>query len=87
MKPDILRELLEEAGFDPVSYSGRGMYGKKCIGIEVNSTENAMLDLGYSAANSSVTSERIAKPHVDNMGRDFIVYWPNVEWLSEWDKD
>lgn len=36
-----LKELLEDAGYDVRSYSGRAMYGKECVGVDSrNSREN-----------------------------------------------
>lgn len=50
-------------------YSGRGMYGRTCFGVvcadEVECIE-AAAKIGLRGAK------------VDSMGRDAIVYWPNV---------
>ena len=35
MAKHILQEMLEELSHDVRSYSGRGMYGKKCLAIDV----------------------------------------------------
>ena len=63
------------------SYSGRGMYGKECFGIEVeryqlNSIRDEFKSLDF-------------EPVVDNMGMSLILYWPAVtfEKLKSLDKD
>lgn len=51
-------------------YSGRGMYGKRCIGI---STDDKMATIEEAAA------QGIRGAKTDNLGRGYIVYWPNLE--------
>lgn len=61
--------IAEELGTETRSYSGRGMFGKECVGITVFDPYQVVylardFDLGI--------------PEVDNMGRDYIVYWPHI---------
>lgn len=38
MRPSMrhrLREAVLDAGYDPLCYSGRGMYGRTCLGVRV----------------------------------------------------
>jgi hypothetical protein len=59
------------------SYSGRNMYGRSCLGIDMESMTDAFCfalsvqdeDLAYI----------LSQPVFDNMGRGIIVYFPNVE--------
>lgn len=104
MKADRLIELIEDAGHEPQSYSGRCMYGRRCVGVTVG--PDAMLGLGAALAASAVGGldyeredaealydavdreatqvERLMRDaRWDNMGRDYIVYWPDVEWPSD----
>jgi hypothetical protein len=36
----LLCEAIEEAGYSPRSYSGRAMYGRDCVGVEVPRSES-----------------------------------------------
>lgn len=66
-----LRDIADELGGEFVeNYSGRGMYGRKCVGI-TTSDEWAVV---AAARNVGITCER-----TDNMGLDIIVYWPDVQ--------
>lgn len=47
-------------------YSGRCMYGAKCIGIVV------------PGCNAAALKKRIRGASVDSMGLDMIVYWPEI---------
>ncbi len=51
------------------NYSGRGMYGAKCLGIVCADPQAAIEE---AAARGLRGSSR------DNMGKDFIVYWPGI---------
>lgn len=88
---------VEEAGFEPSSYSGRCMYGKSCIGVTCdNVVEVAVKVLAELVMNRAGATdedeirdlaEEIGKARWDSMGRSFIVYWPGVEWVNEDDDD
>lgn len=51
------------------NYSGRGMYGKECVGI-VTSDEDAVI--------KAATRRGITGAVVDSLGHDAIVYWPHI---------
>lgn len=53
----------------PYSYSGRNMYGRHCVACTIERGSD-MEGLPKSGA------------HVDNMGLDYVVYWPAAEWTS-----
>lgn len=46
------------------SYSGRGMYGRTCVGITTDEPEDLIADAGIKGART------------DSMGKRTIVYWP-----------
>ena len=52
-------------------YSGRGMFGETCIGLICPNSEEGRLAaagaLGFRGARR------------DNMGRDWIIYWPDLK--------
>ena len=81
----LVLELLENTSFaDSIkSYSGRGMEGKLCLGVEI--PRNSLFELGYEMARA-VYSEAIwantsivPAPQLDNMGCDMIAYWPSAK--------
>ena len=76
---DVLRLLDGEAGGDVVEsvrgdYSGRGMYGRQCLGVVVPNI-SALFTLGQMLAEHDWMGE----PDTDSMGRSFIAYWPSVQ--------
>lgn len=68
--PEQLRDkiinLIEAAGYEPRSYSGRGMYGKQCLGVDLPKIAH-LVKLGG-----------VPLPTTDSMGLGIIAYWPNV---------
>ena len=61
-------------------YSGRGMYGDKCLGFTVSDQRTAFrLVAGMSAVlGIDETLDITRKASTDSMGRDMIVYFPGV---------
>lgn len=80
-------EDLTDEGFDlRDDYSGRGMYGKTCLGL-TGSVEDLVRfvmkitdedDAWYTTDNSWLTWIS-----TDSMGRDTIFYWPRVTVATE----
>lgn len=73
------------------SYSGRGMYGKTCLGFVTNNVPGLAFHLGMLLAEwqprsdewGEVDTEQLiiaftGNAHTDSMGLDTIVYWPSV---------
>jgi hypothetical protein len=90
MDASKLIEALEDAGYEPRSYSGRGMYGRECVGVV---TSGASFRLGAEVAKSAAylaDDEEEAQAVLcdlaelsvatDAMGFDTIVYFPGVDW-------
>jgi len=81
----MILELLENTSFSENirSYSGRGMDGALCLGVEI--PRNSLFELGYEMARSvyrdTIWSDTsiIPGPHTDSMGYDMIVYWPGAK--------
>ena len=63
-------------------YSGRAMYGARCIGVVVDNPGKLML-LGAELERMEESVEPFLRPRTDNMGYDMIVYWPNYDWDPE----
>ncbi len=81
-----LQEMLEEFGIETRSYSGRGMYGKECLGVDIgrgglgefisNVIEATQSQVG--AENIDDISEAFRGMSTDSMGLGMIVYFPSV---------
>jgi hypothetical protein len=81
----LVLELLENTSFsDSIrSYSGRGMSGELCLGVEI--PRGSLFELGYEMAravysgNVWADTSIVPAPHTDSMGYDMIVYWPGAK--------
>ena len=87
MNDHIIIRSAEAAGLELNSYSGRGMYGKRCVAIETDGSEANIIvalvrgvrDVSRDEADLNSLLEHIEDMQVDSMGRGIVVYWPNVE--------
>lgn len=79
---EILNELAHEFGGEreraPRTYSGRGMYGVRCMGITTDNPDGLVEE---AAARGLRGARR------DNMGLSTIVYWPRIEAPVGYDDD
>ena len=81
----LVLELLEYTSFsDSIrTYSGRGMEGKLCLGVEI--PRGALFELGYEMARAVYSdcifadTSIVPAPHTDSMGCDIIAYWPSAK--------
>lgn len=71
MKTNELITKIEAAGFKPRSCSGRGMYGKECVGVSV------------SARSEGNADELPRGNKTDSLGLGQIWYWPQCAWPAE----
>jgi len=81
------QEFVEDLGYETRSYSGRGMYGKECFAITVDSPYRAIQEIAYELGlnNGGDDDEAIPAPRnvaVDNMGTQYVVYWPGVSFTE-----
>jgi hypothetical protein len=71
------------------SYSGRGMYGKSCVGIVCNSVGTIARLIAYATVEACTSDEgedfadAVSGMHTDSMGSSIIFYWPSQEWSEE----
>ena len=63
-------EAAETLGLNVREYSGRGMYGRTCIGVRTDYPEDLIAEAGVKGART------------DSMGKSEIVYWPSVEFVD-----
>jgi hypothetical protein len=69
VKMEALVSRLEKVGLNPRSYSGRFMYGKRCVSVSVD----FLSELGKGTPKGY---------KVDNLGLGYVAYWPEVEWTG-----
>ena len=68
---DILHEIVEHLGGQlREHYSGRGMFGRTCLGIVTDSPKLVI---------SAAERRRIVGASIDNMGLSYIVYWRSLD--------
>lgn len=77
-----LCRAIRQTGRRPRSYSGRGMYGARCVGVTIERGEE--MELGRDLADYELgeEGERLPRACTDSMGLDVILYWPAVEWTK-----
>ena len=83
---ETIRDLVSDIdGAELRSYSGRGMYGQECLGIDMDSMADAFrFALMVQDEDLSVA---LSNPCFDSMGMGIIVYFPNVEAPEGIDED
>ena len=74
-KTEQLIEALEGAGFEPRSYSGRGMYGAECVAAKGDEF----------AITEALAGQGFGRPLADQLGKGVIVYWPQHKWPEDQD--
>ena len=52
------------------NYSGRGMFGETCYGIDCDDHYECVVQSAMKG---------LPKPTIDNMGKGYIVYWPKIK--------
>lgn len=88
----ILIDSLRDAGYEPQSYSGRGMYGRSCIGVTVPRGTSAF-KLACQVIAASYMSQALAEDladvlvREDSMGLDTILYFPYLPWVEADDEE
>lgn len=98
MNAEELTEIIEEAGYETRKYSGRNMYGRECVGFEVEHGEQfkAIADIMYTYTEIhlntddeflnelSKLAETLGRVKLDEMGRDnYILYFPQIKYAEE----
>lgn len=82
-----LIDLLEAAGYFARSYSGRAMYGARCVGVDLDDAGELFklgVKIGLASVGSQVELARdLAAPNTDGMGRGIIAYWRWIPWPAD----
>lgn len=87
-------EICESCDFQPTKYSGRGMYGKECLGLDVGRLElhEALLDIISNYLEGAETVEesqdfvsfvRELDIRQDSLGLGKIIYFPELSWEEQ----
>lgn len=78
---ETFQELLERLGMEPESYSGRGMFGARCLSIRTNEPVREALRIGYQAGLAQLEPPKSIR--WDQLGTGSVLYWPRVEYKEE----
>ena len=83
----LVQLLRETEGFRARRYSGRAMYGRECVGVDLNHAGDLFrvgVELGRLAYEQGRAEDDVLgdlrSPRTDSMGMGMIAYWPDVEW-------
>ncbi len=97
MQIDKIKSYISSAGYDFQDYSGRGMNGKRCLGIVVENDSAANVVLAIISAATENNPHDLSNEDLlddifelcsvlsdsksDSLGHDTIIYWPRIEWV------
>lgn len=92
-------DTFEDAGYSPTRYSGRGMGGEYCVGIQVDGNPfDAIIDVAQRIANYIATDhggdmfdpdslDVLKGAKTDQLGKNHILYFPGLKWEDENEED
>lgn len=84
-----IMDLCDSAGIEWRDYSGRGMYGDRCLAIVTDNPVDTVLCLVQEAIGSldpeetAEIVEALSNSRTDSMGRSAVIYWPHLSDLPE----
>lgn len=83
MTAQQMKDLIDETEHTAHSYSGRAMYGVKCVAVSVPNQFKFLAELMAAALYNEVDIEELSEvvehTRIDSMGRDDVVlYWPQL---------
>ncbi len=77
-----LQQFIEECGFETRSYSGRGMFGKECLGVTIEDSllhfVAELLDLAEEMSDVKNLATALQNARTDSMGLGTIIYFPYI---------
>ena len=85
MSKSEMQRVAESVNCNCRAYSGRGMMGRYCLGIEVSNLANFLADMieyinPYKAKELSDTMRML---RTDNLGHDMILYFPGTTYAED----
>ena len=86
-----LQALLDDAGCETREYSGRGMYGRSCLGVDVPSFASFLALYTRALQEGAPKNEEwwdditvaMSDARTDSMGMNIIVYFPGTHYTAE----
>ena len=69
MELKLLKSLIEAAGYEAYSYSGRGMFGRKCVGLTCPDVNTAIADLFEACMAQDMEDDEHADEHVKSVSQ------------------
>ncbi len=72
-----LIDALDECGYEPKSYSGRGMFGKCCVSVSGDNLDAWDVARSLFEETWDGAFARLPNPHQDQLGRGIVLYWPS----------
>src|SRR5512135_776569 len=87
-----LQQAIEDTDRKCRSYSGRGMYGRTCLSVEISRHESLGDMLADIIENTDEDNQREIADGFrdmcwDNMGLDMVYYFANVSYVGDEDED
>ena len=80
-----LKEIFERMDYEVHSYSGRGMFGNRCLAVTCNNPSGWVAEVFLYLSENKTPYEEIVKvaeilkdSRVDSLGRASVVYWPGM---------
>lgn len=89
-KKSRLQDILESTVDGVRSYSGRGMYGRSCLGVETDDVGDlfaAVLEELEGEEDTQDIQLAFKSMCTDSMGRATIVYFPAIPYVGNDDDD
>lgn len=88
---EMFVEYAVDASLDVASYSGRGMYGKRCVSIRLARGDNpfkAAFEVVREIQHDPELVEFICEQECrqDSLGLGMVIYFPYMEWEKDYDK-
>lgn len=79
-----LIELIENAGYEARSYSGRAMYGEQCVALVTDDPEVYVGAQIVLSADDESEQQKAAQAmrgaRTDSMGLSTVIYFPRFPW-------
>ena len=85
---NTFQQFLDDMGYEPMSYSGRGMYGKRCLAIQVdrdfsvNKLFIKILEHWVPAEGPRREDliEAFENVQMDSLGKGMVIYFPGEQY-------
>ena len=69
METSVLVNLIQTAGYEAYSYSGRGMMGRQCVGLTCSDVNTAIADLFEACMSQDMEEDALADEHVKSVSQ------------------